>query len=155
MARLSAEPVVDAMSMFVRGSTRLDFNAVHEVRVMLEAQIAALAAERATAQGIEELRRLTSDLSQAGDDVELASQLDVEFHRTIARTTQNELFLVLLDSTDGVLPNIRRATLVVPNRHPQVIDAIALHDPDAARASMEDHLEQLERAWPAEPPRRS
>lgn len=155
VARLDAQPLVEAMSLLLRGSAELEFGDVHEVRVMLEAQMAAVAAERAGAEDIVELRRLTDQLAQAVDDVELASQLDVEFHRAIARATKNELYLALLDSIGGILLNIRRATLAAADRrldvldeHTRVIDAIAAHDPPAARASMEGHLDRVQLVWP-------
>ena len=40
-----------------------------------------------------------------------ASQLDLEFHRAIAKATGNELYLLLLDSIGEALLEIRRGNL--------------------------------------------
>jgi GntR family transcriptional regulator, transcriptional repressor for pyruvate dehydrogenase complex len=154
VARLNFESVTEAMSLLLRGSSDLDFSKVHEVRAMLEAQIAAAAAERATDEEVAELEELTDQLVVAGEEIEAASQLDVEFHRALARSTQNELYLVLLDSIGAVLLEIRRTTLSAPHRsadvvaeHESIVNSIKLHDPVQAREMMDAHLQAVERAW--------
>jgi GntR family transcriptional repressor for pyruvate dehydrogenase complex len=95
----------------------------------------------------------------AGDDVVAASQLDVDFHRAIATSTHNELYLVLLDSIAGALLENRRATLALEHSHAKVlgehravVNAIAAHDPEAAREAMRTHLHGVEEAWQSQQP---
>ncbi len=154
VVRLDMAPVTEAMSLLLRGSTDLNFVKVHEVRTMLETHFAMLAAQRANDAEIAELDRIVDSMEEAVDDIEATSQLDVEFHRAIAKSADNELYLVLLDSIGTLLLQIRLATLAIPhhpakviNEHRRIIEAIKLHDAELARTQMEDHLANVEEAW--------
>jgi len=146
--------VTEAMSLLLRGESMIDFGKVHEIRMMLETHVAALAAERSTDAEIAQLESLMDRWVAAGDDVAAASQLDVDFHRAIATSAHNELYLVLLDSIAGALLENRRATLALEHSHAKVlgehravVNAIAAHDPEAARGAMRTHLHGVEEAW--------
>ena len=151
--------VTEAMSLLLRGESTIDFAKVHEIRMMLETHVAALAAERSTDAEIAQLESLMDRWVAAGDDVAAASQLDVDFHRAIATSAHNELYLVLLDSIAGALLENRRATLALEHSHAKVlaehraiVKAISEHDPEAARAAMEKHLQGVAEAWQARQP---
>ena len=146
--------VTEAMSLLLRGESTIDFAKVHEVRMMLETHLAALAAERGTPEDHRELEVLLDAWGDAGDDVIAASRLDVDFHRAIAKCARNELYLVLLDSIAGALLENRRATLALEHSHAKVheehrkiVAGIKEHDPDAARTAMEKHLTGAAQAW--------
>ena len=60
----------------------------------------------------------------------------------------------MLDSLGDILVEIRRATVYIPRRlpkllvvHQNIYEAIAAHDPAAARRAMRLHLQELERTW--------
>ena len=151
--------VTEAMSLLLRGESTIDFAKVHEVRMMLETHVAALAAERSTDAEIAQLESLMDRWVAAGDDVAAASQLDVDFHRAIATSAHNELYLVLLDSIAGALLENRRATLALEHSHAKVlgehravVNAIAAHDPEAARGAMRTHLRGVEEDWQSQQP---
>ena len=151
--------VTEAMSLLLRGESTIDFAKVHEVRMMLETHVAALAAQRSTDAEIAQLESLMDRWVAAGDDVAAASQLDVDFHRAIATSAHNELYLVLLDSIAGALLENRRATLALEHSHAKVlgehravVNAIAAHDPEAARGAMRTHLHGVEEAWQSQQP---
>ena len=100
------------------------------------------------------LDRIVDRMMDVTDNVEDTSELDVEFHRAIAKSAQNELYLILLDSIGTMLLQTRLATLSIPHRpekvideHRRIVDAIKLHDPDLAQSMMEDHLANVEEAW--------
>src|SRR5712691_9711999 len=97
VAAVDAAAVTESMSLFLRGGT-LDFEKVHEVRALLEVHIAGLAAERATNADITRLREVHERMEREVGDVESAARDDLEFHRAIASATQNDLYLLLLDS---------------------------------------------------------
>ena len=152
VAAVDAAQVSESMSLYVRGS-RVDFEQIHEVRALLEVQIAGLAAERCTDEEVAQLREIDERLKGAGDDVEAAARNDLEFHRRIALATHNELYLVLMDSIGASLIDIRRANLgsgSTPDtlaQHQAILDAIAAHNANAARAAMADHLEGVAMWW--------
>ena len=151
VAAVDSSAVSEAMRLFLRAST-LDYPRVHEVRAMLEVEIAGLAAERATDADIERMRE-ASERMEAVEDVEAAALSDVEFHRAIARATQNDLHLLLLDSVGDALVQIRRSNLMAGSRedaieaHREILDRIAARDRDGARDAMERHLRNVADHW--------
>ena len=92
-------------------------------------------------------------MEREAGDVESAARDDLEFHRTIASATQNDLYLLLLDSIGSTLIDIRRETLgsgsapTTLAQHDQVLDRIAARDPAGARAAMASHLEGVATWW--------
>lgn len=160
VTQIGREDVAETMRLFIqtRGGHDEDgpfsYDKVHEVREMLEVQVAGVAAERATPSDLAELRVAFRELSNAVGSVELSSLKDVEFHRTIAKITHNDLYLIMLDSIRDVLVEIRQETLVKPERrryvlafHKRILEAIESGDSDQARKAMADHLEDSAGVW--------
>jgi len=152
VAAVDAAAVSESMSLYLRGAT-LDFEKVHEVRALLEVHHAGAAAERATGDDIARLRAVHERMQREADDVESAARDDLEFHRLIALATQNELYLLLMDSIGSALIDIRRENLgsgstpTTLSQHEAVLDRIAARDPDGARIAMAAHLEGVAHWW--------
>jgi GntR family transcriptional repressor for pyruvate dehydrogenase complex len=152
VAAVDAAAVTESMSLFLRGGT-LDFEKVHEVRALLEVHIAGLAAERATTADLARLREVHERMEREAGDVESAARDDLEFHRAIATATQNDLYLLLLDSIGSTLIDIRRENLgsgsapVTLGQHGQVLDRITARDAPGARVAMASHLEGVATWW--------
>ncbi len=152
VAAVDAAAVSESMSLYLRGAT-LDFEKVHEVRALLEVHIAGVAAERATDADVTRLREVHERMRAERGDVEAAARDDLEFHRVIARATQNDLYLLLMDSIGSALIDIRRENLrsgstpMTLDQHEAVLDSIAAGDPDRARAAMAAHLEGVAGWW--------
>jgi GntR family transcriptional regulator, transcriptional repressor for pyruvate dehydrogenase complex len=115
-----------------------------EAREVLEAEIAALAAERATPQQIEELRRRAENMEAAASDPEDYPDADVEFHLALAEAAGNRFLLHAMmdirallkqDMELGAEAAIRRfgdlRISVVDHR--SLVEAIEARDPEAAR----------------------
>ena len=122
-----------------------------EVRRALEAESAALAAERRTPADIERLRMQLNALDQAvkrgGDGV----AEDVAFHRLIAETSRNPHFITVLEFLGQYLQGVTRVTRAnearradfatqVKNEHAAVLEAIAAGDVAAARRAAMKHM---------------
>jgi GntR family transcriptional regulator, transcriptional repressor for pyruvate dehydrogenase complex len=152
VAAVHASAVSESMSLFLRGGA-LDFEKVHEVRRVLEVHIAGLAAERAGPEDVAALRAVHERMQSESDDVEAAARDDLEFHRVIARSTHNELYLVLLDSIGGSQIDIRRENLgsgsapATLEQHARILDRVAAHDGDGAREAMAAHLDGVAAWW--------
>lgn len=152
VAAVDSSTVSESMSLFLRGSTTLDYPKVHEVRAMLEVEIAGLAAERATEEDIAAMRAVCERM-ESESDVDAASLQDVEFHRAIANSTHNELHLLLLDSIGDVLIEIRRENLASGSgpdalaSHREIFERIVARDQEGARRAMKAHLENVEEHW--------
>ena len=124
---------------------------VVELRRVLEGEIAALAATRATRAQVQALKRALKAIDQAqarGDD---AVAEDMAFHRAIADGTGNPQFVLLLVFLEQYLREAMRVTKGNEARHKEfmqqvrlehraIVDAIASHNPAAARKAAIDHL---------------
>ena len=118
-----------------------------EVRMHLEPWIAALAAERATEQDIEELKARCAEVEEDIFKGDNHLPNDQKFHMCIARCSQNDvvpkLIPVIAYSVDllGTLNEMRLLSETIIG-HRAITDAIIAHDPEAARQAMLSHLEQ-------------
>ena len=133
--------------------TLRDVVAVLELRIGVETEAAALAAQRRTAQNLAVMRTALDTFAQAVEQGGDAVAADFQFHSEIARATQNDHFMRLMASLGtGVIPRARLAadTPPTPERleylkrvnaeHESIYDAVSAGDPDAARAAMRTHL---------------
>ncbi len=157
--------VRDSMNRFLRASAFLHpdqfdkaLAMIHEVRTTLETRIARLAADTCTREDLTALKATHEVLVTASTHTEQA-EADVAFHRAIAVSTHNDLYVVLLDSISDPLTDIRLATLQLPGSgpdpvtgHQEILDAIVARDGPAAEAAMAAHLAEsahaLERLEP-------
>lgn len=120
-----------------------------EARLLIEPQLAALAARRAATSHIEDMRRCVAQMETL-DDFEAWAAWDERLHRTIAKAAGNKLLLALYDTVRESAPSGMRniLTRAFTNwlraesnaEHSAFIDAIADHDPKAAEAAMRAHL---------------
>lgn len=160
VARVDADRAVEALRLYVLGLEvgpgGLDYAQVDEVRSVVECRVTRLAAQSATDDDVARLARVHDEFQARLHDVAATSELDVEFHRTVAVASHNPLFLLVLESIEPVLLRVRRATLGVPGRperavdaHGEILDRIRHHDPEGAEAAMNAHLEESRRAWQA------
>lgn len=155
VAALDPQNVSSSMNLYLRGQPgEIPYERIHEVRSALEVDCAGRAAERATDAEIEKLRETHKRMGDDLDDIEIASQADVEFHRAIAESTDNQLYLIMLDSIGDVLLEIRRMTLGLPNdaesgqeQHGEILAAIESHDAKRARKAMRNHLAAALERW--------
>lgn len=152
VAAVDAAAVTESIGLFLRGAS-IDFEKVHEVRALLEVHIAGVAAERATEDDVHRLREVHERMQREEGDVEAAARDDLEFHRTIARATQNDLYLLLMDSIGSALIDIRRENLgsgsapMTLDQHAAILDRIAERDSEGARVAMATHLEGVASWW--------
>jgi GntR family transcriptional repressor for pyruvate dehydrogenase complex len=124
---------------------------VVEVRRVLEGEIAALAAERATRAQIAELRRALRGIDTAVAEGRDGVAEDLAFHRIIGEATGNPQFRLLLGFLEQYLREGMRITrgnearrrdfmLAVQREHHAVLEAIAARDPAAARHHATEHI---------------
>ncbi len=154
VATIDVSAVRETMGMYLRVNAGFDYGKLHEVRSLLEIEVAGLAAERHTAEDLAALEQSCADMAAALDDVEQASVLDVEFHRLTGQAAHNSLFVIMLDSIGDVLLDVRRMTMGISGRpargleyHRAILDRIAERSPQGAREAMQLHLEDAARAW--------
>lgn len=127
-----------------------------ELRLMVEPEAAALAAERMTDQQIETLSEIVDEMS-ALDQNAAIEEVDQKFHTYIARGTEN----TAISSTIEWLWRLRRQSELsrgfhrmiidegvypVIEEHRAVVDGIKSRKPAAARKAMQAHLKAATKA---------
>ena len=75
---------------FVDDKKRLGLD-LCEVRMIIEPEIAALAAERAVPEEIEELQRIQDEVKELCDKEEPHMHKDIEFHEMLAKMSKNRI----------------------------------------------------------------
>ena len=116
-----------------------------EARVLLEAGVARLAAQRADAAGLALLRQRLDEHRKAGLEDFLSR--DIAFHRQIAVMSGNPVFpaavegmLAWLGTYYHSLVRAHGAETLTLQEHQRIYDAIAAGQPDEAAQAMSDHL---------------
>jgi len=133
--------------------TLRDVIAVLELRIGIETEAAALAAQRRTAANLAEMRQALDAFAAALAEGRDAVAPDFRFHVEIARATQNRHFAELMNALGAqIIPRARLQPAFpmteerrlylhrVNGEHESILDAIAAQDADAARAAMRTHL---------------
>ena len=121
-----------------------------EVREILEPEIAALAAERATQDHIAVLQRAVETMDASLDNADTYIAADNDFHLALAKATQNDLIVAFVDSIVDLLSEQRKHIFSVSGgsargqlHHKVLLAAVQRHDPEAARLAMRAHLQQV------------
>lgn len=139
------------LMMKMSGVDRGSFTELFELRVILEPELAARAAERRTDEDIEVMKEAVEAMDVSLDDMKAYIKEDGIFHQTIATATQNRLIASLLDPMMDILTEQREKNFLAgvqsPQRsqyyHKEILHAIAHRQPDAARKAMKSHLDQV------------
>ena len=121
-----------------------------EVRSILEPEIAALAAERASEADRTTLREAVAVMDRSLKDADAYIEADLDFHLALAEAAANPLILSLIDSIVGLLREQRLRIFRVeggPERgqvhHKRILEAMEKRDAKMAREAMKVHLEQV------------
>jgi GntR family transcriptional repressor for pyruvate dehydrogenase complex len=140
--------VVKPLNLFLRSWGRdVSLNHLHQVRSLLEVENIGLAAEQASEEDIQDLRRILGEMEAAKEDPVLFAVKDSDFHRRLAQTTHNPLLTLLLDSINDLMVEIRELVAkesglverVMP-AHFEMLDCIEKRDAKRARRAMREHL---------------
>jgi GntR family transcriptional repressor for pyruvate dehydrogenase complex len=121
-----------------------------ELRRVIEGEMAALAAQRATRAQVAAVRRALLSIDEHTERGELAVDEDLAFHRAIGEATGNPQFVRLLGILEAYLRDAmtvtkghesKRADFMaqVRREHRAICDAIAAGNPKAARAAAIEH----------------
>jgi DNA-binding FadR family transcriptional regulator len=118
---------------------------LNELRLSLEPDAAALAAERRSAADLKNLQAIHARLL-AATEAEAAIHLDLAFHQAIAAASGNRIFQLVLDSLAelGLRSRLRSmsrvGTLPAVRQHAAILRAIESADAAAARRAMRAHV---------------
>ena len=130
--------------------------AFSEVRRILEIEMAALAAERARPEDIEQIEKCLGQMVEEVNDGGVGDLSDAAFHLALAHASQNPLLIKLMNTIADLMQSTylaaRKQLFLDQNTlqdiydsHSAVADAIKAREPQVARNRMREHLELVER----------
>ena len=106
-----------------------------EIRLILEPELAALAAQRAGEKEIRKLAEIQEQIEKLCRQGESYLKKDMEFHELLARISQNAVMPRLVPIIqEGVSAEETLRT------HRKIVEAIQDRDPQEAREAMKEHL---------------
>ncbi len=155
LLRLAAEGLVNVVprrGMFVANISVTDLQKIFEVRMMLEAFCARLAAQRITDEQIAQMEATLQDLEQVQNgDVEALMSIDERFHALLYQAADNEFLAEALDRLYA--PSLRLWHLVLDRlsdvrgaieQHRDVTEALKAGDGARAEGLVQQHVAQFQ-----------
>jgi GntR family transcriptional repressor for pyruvate dehydrogenase complex len=128
---------------------------VSEARLILETELAAIAAERLEPGDLQKLEEILKAMKQAleGNGEDYAT-LDVDFHFAIAKSSKNQLLYELLTPIRNVLQDFIARSQSLPGikdkaheHHAKIVAALRQRNPEKARREMRAHLQTCDKAF--------
>jgi len=126
-------------------------------RKLIEGEIAALAANSAQPSDIDALRQSVDLMEAHVEDFATREAADREFHLRVAKTTGNSSLELVVEGLWNQRAELwgrmqqhfhtRDLALKTIRDHAAIVDAIAMHDSQAARSAMHRHLSRVAREF--------
>ena len=140
----SASSVVAAMDLTLRRGIASPLQ-LTEARLVVEVEVARLAAERMTPDLLAALQQTIDRYEQAAGDVETRVSQDLEFHQLLARASGNPVFEMILSTLGRLILTSQRQTDPQAGHgtldaHRKILRAVAAGDASAAAKEMRAHL---------------
>ena len=143
-------PFQQPLSLVVAGED-VDRTQLFEVRRMLEAEAAALAAKRRSLGDLELMHEATDEMEAAVDSADVYIAADIRYHLVIAEATGNRLLLHLMQAIRERLTEMFGTVFKFPGgpersiaQHRLITQAIAAEDAERARQAMTEHILRVE-----------
>lgn len=141
-----SRPLLWSITTYAETSTR----ELVEARMLIEGELASLAAERGSADDIAQIEKELTSMEAATKDSEAFVQADINFHLAIGRAASNMILMNALE----LIRNLLHVWVVsaigadgVPSKacsqHRSVLSAIKKRDPALARKEMQKHLREM------------
>lgn len=151
-------PAVVAVMARVGGGAEKLLADLLESRLVLEVEIARMAAERISAEQLSTLRRTVETMHRtkaSTDDDEIAENIaaDIEFHETVVAAADNAYLASIYRPLRQILTAVRQQTSMssqvrheATDWHHQILTALEARDPQAASTAMAGHMHQTRQA---------
>lgn len=148
----TTEPVSDALQRLLEyPNNSVSVAHFYEIRRMIEPEVAKLAAERASEEGVVSIREAYDLMVKNRDNRPAWTQADLGFHIAVAEATRNPLIKSILKPLNKPLMKVIEAGMAEPsgveaglNAHLKIMNAIQDHDLARAEQAMLEHLEDSE-----------
>jgi GntR family transcriptional regulator, transcriptional repressor for pyruvate dehydrogenase complex len=147
---ISADTVMNPLTNVLRHKVELVMELI-DFRKMLEPPLAGRAATHGSEEELDEMEDILRRQETKFRAGELAIEEDSEFHYAIAMASGNSVVLKILDFVMDLLRETRERSLQTVGRphkslagHRKILAAIKKRDPEAAKAAMRRHIEDVE-----------
>jgi DNA-binding FadR family transcriptional regulator len=158
---LSADKVIaqisDAAMHLLSGSDDL-LEHLKQARLQFEVAMIRTAAQRATPEQIEHLRRLLQEHKAALDNPQRFLATDMAFHRAIAQISGNAIYQAVSQAMLEWLEQFHHEAVRAPgaekttfNEHTRMFKCIAEHDADGAAKALIAHLQRANKHYANQP----
>ncbi len=144
----SEETVAQTFSMLLRRRS-VTFWHLWQMRVILETEVAGLAAQHRSPAQLYTLRQTMLAMENPDATLENLVDADMAFHQTLAHAANNPLLELIFQSVTGLMRASRKLTLSLSGApralegHRQIYAAVEGGDAEEARAKMRDHLQSV------------
>ena len=146
--------VLDGSSLPIHGLPKVGPFSLTEARVLFEAEAAALAAPIITDEIIQELEGYIEIMSGKPDGAMSADDADAAFHNAIARATNNQAIMFVIDSMWKMRTKAAQLQKVYrdvcdndpshrEDEHLAILNALKNRDSGAARQTMRAHFTRI------------
>lgn len=146
VANTSFEEPADELE-FLGATTMLQLS---ETRLIIEPQLAALAARNATKEEMAQIRKLAQEMEKLVRKNEDYLKVDMEFHYIITKASRNNVLFKMINLISDMLIDSRRNTMKnkAMNRraatyHILIAEAISSRNAEQARDLMSAHLHDI------------
>jgi len=147
----SVENLVEPLATVVVGG-RESLLEIFAVRKMFEPHLAYLAAERAKADEVLELKKILSRQRKKMASRGLVTEIDYSFHLSLAKMAKSQVLLKLYNTLAALINQTREEFLQEGDRpqksvegHAEILLAIEKGNPTLAKKAMSSHLRNIER----------
>jgi DNA-binding FadR family transcriptional regulator len=126
---------------------------LHDVRMLVEPEMAARAATLTTQDQLARMRELILQMPPLENQPDAYLEVDVAFHTLLAEASGNVVLAYILDSVRELMRASRKRANTLSElpgatrAHRQIYDAIHAREPEIARQAMRAHLLAGPRAW--------
>lgn len=144
----SIKPLLDPFSSLVNykcGDNGLKYSL--DVRVLIEPQIASLAAKERSDKDLINLNTCFLNMEKFRNDTKLFNFYDIEFHKMISTSSGNPIFSVILEPIFHFQQTYHQSAcedlnsnIVTFDYHQRILNAIEQRDSNEAFQSMKEHL---------------
>jgi DNA-binding GntR family transcriptional regulator len=123
-----------------------------ETRAVLEGLVARLAAERAEAEDVTDLKDTLAEMERLreADDLLAVSDLNAQLHRRLLEISGHETASRLIGALNSQMVRFQFRTILLPGRsersfaeHAEIVAAVATHDGERAEAGTRIHLSSV------------
>ena len=124
---------------------------LQQVREVLEPAAAALAAQNATSEDIEQIEQAILTMERSMLNGYRYVEADKAFHLALAEATHNSIFVIFVNSIVDLLQEVMRLAIDSPGAgerssvyHRRILEAIIARDADEACNAMNEHMQQAQ-----------